>query len=390
MHGLRPGLDDEKLSGQAVLGPFDVHGLVGTGLGRIVGLDGHRHAGQVQDFRVGHHQSAPVGQGHVHVLGGGFGIVGVDHLDGLFPGLFHDDGLETKGQGGLEHVVLVRAHRALHHVFSQAPGPGDVHGVLEPGLGVYGEHHSRAGQVRAHHLLHADGQGDGEVVEALVHPVGDGPIGEERCEAALAGLHELFRSVDVQVGFLLARERRVGQVLGRGRGAHGHVAVRAVFFLQPLVGVFDGLAQVLGEGQGADEGANLAAALGQILHVMGVQVRQDVLDLLGCVVMGEQMAIGRGSDGKAVWNAHPLLAEFAVHLSQGGVFPANQGHVLDGELVEPEDETVASFHGASFCGPGRIEVLGKRGVGRQQTLRGDMKKIWYAQSLVKILPKVFF
>ena len=53
---------------------------------------------------------------------------------------------------------------------------------VEPGLGVHGEHHPRGAEVGPHHLLHARRQGDGVVLEGVVHPVGDGPVVVQRRE----------------------------------------------------------------------------------------------------------------------------------------------------------------------------------------------------------------
>ena len=60
-----------------------------------------------------------------------------------------------------------------------------------------------------------------QVVEALGLAVADRAIGEERGEAAPAGVEQRRLAADVEEGLLLAGEARVGQVLGRGAGTHG-------------------------------------------------------------------------------------------------------------------------------------------------------------------------
>ena len=79
------------------------------------------------------------------------------------------------------------------------------------------------GPVGADHLLHAHRQGDRGVIEALILPVADGPIGEQRGEAALAGGEQLLRAADVEERLLLPGEARPGQVLCGGAAAHGHI-----------------------------------------------------------------------------------------------------------------------------------------------------------------------
>ena len=54
------------------------------------------------------------------------------------------------------------------------------------------------------------------MVEVLVDPVRYRPVGEQGREALLACIYELLLAAYIEIGFLLARERRVGQVLGGG------------------------------------------------------------------------------------------------------------------------------------------------------------------------------
>ena len=108
----------------------------------------------------------------------------------------------------------------------QTVGPRHQGGMLKAGFGVDGEHDAGAGQVRAHHLLHTHGQGDGELVKpvdalGILVAVGDRPVGEQGSEALVAGFQHGLRPVDVEVGFLLTGKAGVGQILSSGRGTHG-------------------------------------------------------------------------------------------------------------------------------------------------------------------------
>ena len=125
-------------------------------------------------------------------------------------------------QGGLEDQPLIRVHRPLHHVFPQAVGGGEQHSVAETGFRIDAEHHTGAGQIRAHHALHPDREGHLQVIEAVQLPVGDGSVGEQRRIATAAGLQQGLLPFDVQKGFLLAGEAGVRQVFSRGAGAHRH------------------------------------------------------------------------------------------------------------------------------------------------------------------------
>src|SRR5215212_4311295 len=57
------------------------------------------------------------------------------------------------------------------------------------------------------------------VVEIVVDAVGDGPVVIERREHLFDGLHDGVGATNVEESFLLARERRVGQVLRRRAGS---------------------------------------------------------------------------------------------------------------------------------------------------------------------------
>lgn len=79
-------------------------------------------------------------------------------------------------------------HRALHDIFAKTVGGVDEHDVAKSGLGIEREDDATAREVGAHHLLYADAEGDLEMVEALVDSVAYGAVGEERHEAAQAGV----------------------------------------------------------------------------------------------------------------------------------------------------------------------------------------------------------
>ena len=68
----------------------------------------------------------------------------VDQLEFLVAQPLLQDRPEAAVERGLEDVVFVRIHRALHDVFAQAVGRVDEHGVLKAGFGVDREHHARS------------------------------------------------------------------------------------------------------------------------------------------------------------------------------------------------------------------------------------------------------
>ena len=105
---------------------------------------------------------------------------GVDHLRRLGTEIATDDRPLAGAQCGLVDIDFVGIDRALHHHFAESPGCGDEHDIPESRLGVEREHDTACAEVAPDHVLHANGERDGAVIEALVHAVGDGAVVVER------------------------------------------------------------------------------------------------------------------------------------------------------------------------------------------------------------------
>ena len=315
-----------------------------------MGLDGHRIARELEDLVVGQHETVPLGLRDRQVLHGvGPTRLRVHHADRLFAALALHDRSEPLGEGRLEDIVLVRVHRALHHVLAETVGAGDEDHVPEPGLRVQREHHPRTRQVGADHLLHADREGDAHVVEALVLPVGDRPVGEERSEDVPRTLEQRVEASHVQVRFLLPREGRVGQVLRGGRAAHRHVGLGAVLGGETRVRQPDFLGQIGRQGRLAQPAADPGPRRRQLSHVVDVERRDGLGDPGGQPVRLEEIPVGVSGDGKAVGHLDPGLGEVAVHLAQGRVLAPHQRDVVDSQLVEKADVLQLRHGGSLFA-----------------------------------------
>ena len=214
----------------------------------------------------------------------------------------------TLPEGRLVDVELVGIDLALHDILAEAVGAGDEHHVAEAGLGVEREDDAARGQVGAHHLHHADRQADLEMVEAVVDAIDDGAVGEQRGEAAPAGLEHVVGAADVQKAFMLTGEAGGRQVLGGRRAAHRDRDVVAVlgfeFGDKPRA---TALAQALGAGGGVDDAARLLRALREQRDVGDVEVveqRMQPRPRIGC---RQRIAVGIGREGEAVRHAHAGL-----------------------------------------------------------------------------------
>jgi len=144
VHGFRPRLDDKKLAGLPVFGPFHIHRRPFFAQLGVMLFDDHGPARQSQNLAVIQHEIRflPAGRadyfGLLHALAG----LGVNHLVQLLAQTFVDDRPQPPiGQALLPNQELIRRDLALHDHFAQPPGAVYEHCVAETGLGVQGEHH---------------------------------------------------------------------------------------------------------------------------------------------------------------------------------------------------------------------------------------------------------
>jgi len=240
----------------------------------------------------------------------------VDHLDLFGPELFLDDGPESVLQRRLEDVEFIGVHRSLDDRLAQAVGGRDQDDVLEARFRVDGEDDARGPDVGAHHLLHTDGQEDRLIVETLVEAVGDGPVREERRKAALAGLDEGLLAPDVQEGLLLARKAGIRQVLGGGGTADGDVRIGSVLIAELPVGLDDLVPQVFGYRGVVDQVADFLSPRFEVVHIMGVEVLKDLLDIVPDPGRLDEVTVGLGRDGITVRDVYPFFLQVLPHFAQ--------------------------------------------------------------------------
>ena len=201
LHRLGSRLKDVDGAGGPVPAPFDVHGRT------IMILDDQRLLRQRGDVRIVQREAVSILRGHVDrqdPLGRARG--GINHLDRLSAQIPADHGEPTRAQRRLVDVELVRIHSPLNDGFAESVGGGDEHNVAKPRIGVEGEHDARTAEVAADHVLHADGERHRGMIEAVVHPVGDRPVVEQRCVHLVHAAEQVFLPPHVQERFLLAGE----------------------------------------------------------------------------------------------------------------------------------------------------------------------------------------
>lgn len=230
LHRLGPGLHDEKIPGGAVLRPLHIHRSL------VVRLHGHRPAGELEDLIVVEHESVLLSLAGVD-RGGGLALRhGVHDLD-LFAAerAGQDRHQRRVCEERLGHPIAIAVDFALDHRLAQSPRCVDDDEIGKSGLRIEGEHHAGPSDVGTDHLLHPDRERDVEVIEAVLLAIGDGPVAEERGEAAVIGIHDSIGPRHVQVALLLTGEAGFGEVLGCRRRTDRHRQLRVASRLAHLL-----------------------------------------------------------------------------------------------------------------------------------------------------------
>ena len=306
MHGFRPGLDDEKLAGIAVLGPLEVHRRGLATLGGVVVLDHAGPAGELQHLIIREAELDPVGGRNRDVFHHLAAARIIHEFELLAAHDLFEDRPEAGLQGRFENAVFIRSDGALHHVFAKPVGPADEHRIAEAGFGIDGEDHTGAGEVRAHHALDADAQGDLEVVEALIDAVADGAVREQRGETTLAGFQHGGGAMDIEIRFLLAGKTRVRQVFRGGGRAHSDIGRQFCGPLQFLISGDDFLLQVIGQRGVENCLAHGLAAFAEVGHVAGIEIGEGGADHGMELGLAQEMAVGVRRDGESAGDFHAL------------------------------------------------------------------------------------
>ena len=130
-----------------------------------------------------------------------------------------DDRLRRLAGRAVDHVGVGRHLAADDGLAETEAGVDDRLGAFA-GRRVRGEQDAR--DLGRHHDLHDDRHCHLALVDAHLVAVGDRTRRPERCPAVAHRRDHGFLAADVEVGVLLARERRVRQILGVCRRAHGH------------------------------------------------------------------------------------------------------------------------------------------------------------------------
>ena len=302
---------------------------------RVMILDDHGPLCQLQDLLVLENIRIPLLLGDRHVFCFRLPFGRINHLEFLPAEILLNNGLVALLEGRLEDIELIRVDNPLDDVFTQPVGSGDENHIPEARFRVQGKHDPRTGQIGAHHLLDGDGKSHVEVVEMFVFPVGNRPVREKGGETLLAGLNQSDITPDIQIGVLLSRETRVGEVFRRRAGANRHIGIRPVTFAQLLVGFDDFPLKVFRKFYVSNNLSDPASRQLQRAHVVHVEGVKQLLHLFPHPGVVQQVMIRVHRDGKPVRNVHPFRGQLPIHLPKRGVFPSHLGQITQPDFIEP-------------------------------------------------------
>ena len=163
--------------------------------------------------------------------------------------------------------------------------------------------------------MHARAQCDFGVRKPLVDAIGNGAVVIERSEYVLGRLKHVIDTLDIQIGFLLAGERGIRQVLCCGRGTHRERRIRVIHG-EFGVGVANLFFQRWLERCGGNELAYHRAGFRQRSQVCDIDCDDGSIDFLGQPVVLQEIPKRRSGGRKSTRNAHPRLSELTDELAQ--------------------------------------------------------------------------
>jgi hypothetical protein len=305
-------------------------------------LDDHRIAGEFENVGIVQRKTVALGFRHIDDFRAAPSLArfGEDHFDQLAAHVAANDRRFTLGQRVLVYVELIGIHRALHHGLAQPVAGSDEHHPVEAGFGIQRKHHTGSAGIRTHHALNARRQGHMRVIEALMHTIGNRAVVVQRGKHLLDRMQNVVVTLNVQISFLLSRERCVRQVLGRRRGTHGESHLRAAGGDQRIVFLPDFVFQMLGKWRVEHPVADLRTGFRQLIDVIDIQRVQCSIDAVGQALMGEKLAVGRRRGGETARHADAGSGELSNHFAQRGILAAHLADIGHAQMIEGNGVTM--------------------------------------------------
>ena len=144
--------------------------------------------------------------------------------------------------------------------------------------------------------------------------------------------------MNIQEGFLLPRERRIGHVFRCCAGPYRNrgIAVSHQF----LVGAADLLGQLRRKGRLKNPGSDFLPAARQGLDVINIDDGHASIDSLLQSVLREKILIGKRRGRKSAGNAYSRAVQLPDHFPQRGILAAHRFNVAQTHFVQSDDISV--------------------------------------------------
>ena len=190
----------------------------------------------------------------------------------------------------------------MDHRLAQTISGRDENHVAEARIRIQREHDAGRAQIAAHHVLHADRERHGAVIEFVVHPIGYRAIVEQRGVHFVHGLEQMLLAAHVEECLLLAGKGGFGKVFRRCRGAHRDRELGRIARALHLAPGFQRLGlQALRKRRGQHPAANFRADDRQFLHIIHIERREQPCE---CVHRG-RLAPGSRGRREQSWQNRP-------------------------------------------------------------------------------------
>ena len=235
------------------------------------------------------------------------------------------------------NVELVGIDLSLDDGFAETVTARDENHIAKSRFGIEREDDAAGGEIRADHFHHGDGEGDFEVIEAVVDAVGNRAIGENRGKAAPAGFEQILRATHVEEAFMLARKTRRRQIFRRRRTSHGDRDAGSGLPFKRSIRFHDLFAERSRVHRLVDDFARLGGYGRKLLDLALVETVEKPMKLVRDAGLQQRIAIGVRRDGKAIGDSNPFGRERRIQLAERRGLAADKPDVVQSDFEERPD-----------------------------------------------------
>ena len=235
------------------------------------------------------------------------------------------------------NVKFVRIDLTLDDGLAKTVATRHEHHIAKSRFGIEREDDPARREIRADHFHHGDGEGDLEVIEALVDAVGNRAIGENGGKAASAGLKQILRAAHMKKAFMLPRKTRGRQIFCRRRTPHGDSGADPGLPFQLPIRFHDLFAERPRIHRPVDDVASFGGFGRKPLDVTLVETVEQAMKLVRDAGLRYCIAISVCRDGKTIGDGDPLRRQNGIQLAERSRLAADKTDVAQANFEECSD-----------------------------------------------------